>query len=182
MDIYFLSCMQLSNFSLSLNPTIQKMDNAPNILHPRFKEWEESHSHFIFFWKLSKTTLEFIIELMNLNYSFNISSKVTLKASIMVISSHFHHAAPLKIQPTLFKVFLRHLSYCHRQAWWNLKETSFNIVGILLLITSPILSTFKRFLGRIIRKSWCACTLKHFGHSSYIFRYITHLLMEERFP
>ena len=161
---------------------LYKMGNAPNILHPRFKEWEESHSHFIFFCKLSKTTLDFISELMNLNYSFNIPSKVTLKASIMVTSSHFHDGASLKILPTHFKVFFRDLFYCHRQALRNLKETSFNIVGILLLITFPILPTFTRFLGRIIRKFWGACTLKHFSHSCYIFRIITHLLMDKRFP
>ena len=57
-----------------------------------------------------------------------------------------------------------------------------NIGGLFLLITYSILATFKRFLARTFRKVWSTRTLKNFCHSSYIFRIITHLLMDKRLP
>ena len=55
------------------------MGNTPNILHPRCREQDESHPHYIFYCKLSKVILDCIIELIDINYSFNIPSKFSLK-------------------------------------------------------------------------------------------------------
>ena len=70
---------RLIYFSLLLSPAIQRMGNTPNILHTRCREQDESHPHFIFYCKLSKVILDYISELNNLNYSFNIPSKFGLK-------------------------------------------------------------------------------------------------------
>ena len=70
---------KLIHFSLLLNPAIQRMGNTPNILHPRRMEQVESHPHFIFCCQLSKVTLDYISELINLNYSFNLPFKLSLK-------------------------------------------------------------------------------------------------------
>ena len=80
LDIYIYSIWyKLIHFSLLLNPAIQRMGNTPNILHPRCREQDESHPHYIFYCKLSKVILDHISELINLNYSFNIPSKFSLK-------------------------------------------------------------------------------------------------------
>ena len=42
------------------------MGNGSNILCPRWKEREESHPPFYIHCKLSETTLDFLIELINL--------------------------------------------------------------------------------------------------------------------
>ena len=76
------------------------MGNPPNILCPTCKEREESHPHFIFYCKLSKTTPNFIGELTDLNYSFNIPFKISLRAIIMGTSSQFHYGVLLKTLPT----------------------------------------------------------------------------------
>ena len=70
---------KLINFSLLLNPAIQRMGNTHNILHPRRMEQDESHLHFIFYCKLSKVTLNYISELIKLNYSFNLPFKFSFK-------------------------------------------------------------------------------------------------------
>ena len=57
------------------------MGNAPKVLCPRCRGQEESQPHFIFYFKLSKVTLEFINELINLNYSFNIFFKINLRTT-----------------------------------------------------------------------------------------------------
>ena len=66
-------------FFLLLNPEIQRIGNTRNILHPRCMEQNESHLHFIFYCKLSKVTLDYIRELINLNYSFNLPFKFSVK-------------------------------------------------------------------------------------------------------
>ena len=108
---------KLIHFFLHSNPTIHRIGNAPNILCLRYKAREESHTHFMFYCKLSKTTPDFISELINLNYFFNVTFKISLKAIIMGASSQFYAGIELKILPTLLEVFLRHLSYCGRQAF-----------------------------------------------------------------
>ena len=70
---------KLTHFSLLLNPAIQGMGNTPNILDPRRMEQVESHPHFIFYCKLSKVSLDYISEMINLNYSFNLTFKFSLK-------------------------------------------------------------------------------------------------------
>ena len=77
------------------------MDNAPNILCPRSIEQEESQPYFIFHCKLSRTTLDFIRELINLIYTFNVPFKFILKTIIMGTSSQFHDGVQLNILPTL---------------------------------------------------------------------------------
>ena len=80
MDIYLLSGTNFPiHFSLSLKDAMHRMGNALNILRPKCKEQEESYTHFIFYCKLSKTTLKFMSELINLNYSFNTPFKISLK-------------------------------------------------------------------------------------------------------
>ena len=94
------------------------MGNAPNILNPRCKERKEYHPHFIFYCKLSKTTLDFVSELIHLNYSSNIPFKISLKAKAkMGGSSQFYDDIQLKILPTLLQLFLRHPSYHSKKAF-----------------------------------------------------------------
>ena len=57
------------------------MDTATKILCPRCREQEESQPHFISFCKLSKITLDFISKLINLNYSFYVLFKISLKTT-----------------------------------------------------------------------------------------------------
>ena len=73
------------HFSLHLNPPMNRMDSLPNILRPRCKKADESHPHFMFHCKLSKTTLDFISGLINLNYTFNMPFKVSPKAKSKAI-------------------------------------------------------------------------------------------------
>ena len=101
-DVYIFSISYklpyLLFFLLKSCDTWHRMDNAPNILCPRCKErvslpfyillqvvqnYSElykttNHAHFIFYCKLSKNTLDFMRELINLNYSFNIPFKINL--------------------------------------------------------------------------------------------------------
>ena len=72
---------KLIHFSLPLNPAIHRMGNIPTILCPRWKKQKESQPFFIFFCKLSKNTLDFINELINLKYAFNILLKLLSKPS-----------------------------------------------------------------------------------------------------
>ena len=58
------------------------MGFTPNILWSTCKE-QGSQPYFIFHCKFSKITLEFISELVNLQYAFNIPFKITLKTIIM---------------------------------------------------------------------------------------------------
>ena len=73
------------------------MGTATKILCLRCREQEQSQPHFISFCKLSKITLDFISELINLNYSFNIPFKISLKTvgellrnTMMVYSQKFY--------------------------------------------------------------------------------------------
>ena len=95
----------------SLPSAIHRMTNSPNILCSRCTEQDESHPHFIFHWKLSKTTLDFISGLINLDYTFNMPFKVRPKAKAIInggFISKFHDDVHSKILPTLLEEFLRH--------------------------------------------------------------------------
>ena len=59
------------------------MGNTPNILHARRMEQAESQLHLVSYCKLSKVTLDYISELFNLNYSFNLPAKFSLKTNKM---------------------------------------------------------------------------------------------------
>ena len=92
MDSYtFFILYKLIHFSLPLNHEIRSMGNTPNILCPRClrvnKEQKESQPYFVFYSKLSKITLDFISELINLKNAFNVPFKITLKTIIMGNSS-----------------------------------------------------------------------------------------------
>ena len=61
---------------------MHRMGNTPKILCPRCREQEESQPQLsISFYKLPKITVDFISELINLNYSFTIPLKISLKTS-----------------------------------------------------------------------------------------------------
>ena len=77
------------------------MGSAPNILCPRCKEQKESQPYFIFYCKPSRITLDFISELINLEYTFKVLFKVTLKTIIMVTTTPFHDGVKLNILATL---------------------------------------------------------------------------------
>ena len=66
----------------------------------RCKEQKESQTYFIFSSKLSKITLDFISELINLKYAFYIPFNLALK-TILETSSQFHDDVQNNILPTL---------------------------------------------------------------------------------
>ena len=87
-------------------------------------EQDESHPHFIFYCKLSKVTLDYISELININYSFNLSFKFSLKPSKWA-PSQFYDSIHLKILPTLLEVILMHLfKACHEDGYDKINELS----------------------------------------------------------
>ena len=90
------------HFPLPLNTAILTMCNSPNILCPTSREQNKSHLHFIFHWRLSKTTLDFLNGLINLHCTFKTPFKVSPKAKT-IINSDFRDGIP-----TLLEVFLRH--------------------------------------------------------------------------
>ena len=72
------------------------------------REQDESHPHFIFHFKLSKTTLDFISGLINLNYNFNMSFLASPKIKAIIswsFLSHIHKGVLSKILPTFRNVF-----------------------------------------------------------------------------
>ena len=113
------------------------MSNIQNLRCPRCKQQQESRLHFIFYFKLSKTTLDFISELINLNWSFNILFKVDFKTIIMWAPSQFHDGVQLKIFPTLLEVLLRYLSYCCRKGFHDDGYDKINEL-VILSFTSKI--------------------------------------------
>ena len=74
---------KLIRLSLPFNPEIHRMGNRPNILCPRCKEQKVSQLYFTFYFKLSKIILDFIVELINLKYAFNMPFKTAQKTMIM---------------------------------------------------------------------------------------------------
>ena len=93
--------------ALPLNPAIHRMGNEPNLLCLRFEKALFSilnpslNPFFLFYWKFSKITLDFISELVNLKYAFDIPIKITLKNMIMRTSSQFHDGVQLNILPSV---------------------------------------------------------------------------------
>ena len=115
------------------------MGNLPNTLCPRCKESDETHSHFIFQCKLSQTTLNFINELINRNYNFQFPFKICIKDILMGNSSHSHDDVKLEILPILIEVFLRHLSFCWRKAFY---EDGYNKIHELSNYKGNLISRF----------------------------------------
>ena len=109
---------KLIHLPLPLNPAIHRMGNSPFTLCPRCKESDETHPHFLFQCKLPQTTLNFINELINLNYTFQSPFKICIKDILMGTTFHLHDMK-LEILPALIEVFLRHLSFCRRKAFYE---------------------------------------------------------------
>ena len=83
----------------------------------RCKEQKESQSYFIFFSKLSKITLDFISELINLKYAFYVPFNLTLK-TILETSSQFHDDVQKNILPTLSLEILL-LNWAQKKPLWR---------------------------------------------------------------
>ena len=117
--IYFLFCIsKLIHLSLPLKPAIYRMDNASNILCPKCKEQKESQTYLIFYFKLSKITLDCSSQLINLKCAFNITFKITHKTIIMRTSSQFHDGVQLNILPTLSSEILL-LNWDQKKPLWR---------------------------------------------------------------
>ena len=112
------------------------MGNSFTTLCPKCKESDETHTHFLFKCKLSQTTLNFINEVINLNYTFQSPFEICIKYIFMGTSSHSHDGMKLEILPTLIEVFLRHLSFYRRKAfcedWYNKIHELSNYKGNLI--------------------------------------------------
>ena len=94
------------------------MGSSPTTLCPRCKETDQTHPH-LFQCKLSQITLNVINELINRNCTFQFPFKICIRDILMGNSSHSHNGVKLEILPTLIEVFLRHLSFCRRKAFYD---------------------------------------------------------------
>ena len=100
------------------------MCNTLNIVCPRCREQDESHPHFIFYCKLSKVTPDYISELINLNYSFNIPFRFSLKTIIMGSFSILWWCT-FKNSTKILEVILMHLfKACHEDGYDKINELS----------------------------------------------------------
>ena len=95
------------------------MGNNPNSLCPSCKEREESHPDFIFHCRLSQTTLDYINKLINLNYNFRTPFRISMKDILMATSPRTNDSVKLEILQTLTEVFLRHVNFCRRKAFYG---------------------------------------------------------------
>ena len=124
---------KLIHFSLPLSPAIHRMGNTPTNRCPRCKESEESHPHFIFHCKLSQTTLNFINRLINQNYKFQSPFQIGITDILMGLSYKTYEDVRLEILPILIEVFLRHLSFYRRKAFY---EDGYNTPTKLMNLTT----------------------------------------------
>ena len=115
------------------------MGNTPTTLCCRCKEREESHSHYIFHYKLSQNTLNFINEIINHSYDFQSPFKIGIKDILMGTSCHTHDGVKLEILLTLIEVFLRHLSFCQRKTFY---EDGYNKINELSNYKGNLISRF----------------------------------------
>ena len=138
---------KLLHFSLPLCPAIQQMGNTPTILCPRCRENEESHPHFIFHCQLLQTTLNFINRLINENYQFQTPYQISITDILMNLSYKTYEDVRLEILPTLIKVFLRHLSFCRRKAFY---EDGDNKINELDKYKGNLISRFKTLKDKAI--------------------------------
>ena len=150
-DGYVFSMRHKIIYLPPLKPAMHRMSNAPNILWPRCKERELSHSHFIFYCKIYKNILDFISELTNLNYPFNIPFKISLKAIRMGGSSELLDDVQLKILPIFLEVFLRHLSYWRRQAF---HDNAYAKIDYFFSFKYILVSQFNKFRNTATELDW----------------------------
>ena len=106
------------HFSLSLNPALHRMGTNPYSLCPRCKGREESHP-LSFLTVDCQITLDFINKLINLNHTFRTPFKISIKEISMLTSSHTHDGIKLEILQTLTAVFLRHVTFRRRKAFYG---------------------------------------------------------------
>ena len=112
------------------------MGNTPNILDLIRMEQVESHPYFIFYCKLSKVSPDYISELVNLNYSFNLPFKFSSKPSKWA-PSEFYDGVHLKIPLTLSVVILTYLfKACHEDGYDKINELSDFRYGLSLFPTN----------------------------------------------
>ena len=131
---------------IHLNLATHRMDNLQNIICLRCREKDESHLIFysiflfyIFYWKLFKTTPDFINGLINLNCTFNTSFKVIPKAKAIGelglhgdFISQFYDEIQLQVLPNLLDVFLRPFWKMDMTKWINFHVLN----GALLLVST----------------------------------------------
>ena len=117
MTISFLFGTNSSTFHL--NYALDSMVNNPNSPCPRCKEREESHPQFTVHCRLSQTTLDYINKLINLNYTFRTPFRISIKGILMATSSRTHDGIKLEILQILIEVFLRHVNFCRRKAFYG---------------------------------------------------------------
>ena len=130
MAIYFRYGTQRVHFSLPVSPPLHRMGNTPTTLCCRCKEREESHSHYIFHYKLSQNTLNFINEIINHSYDFQSPFKIGIKDILMGTSCHTHDGVKLEILLTLIEVFLG--------TFPSVKEKHFMKMDTIKLMNFPI--------------------------------------------
>ena len=117
------------------------MGKSPNILYARSRRQDES----IFYFKLSKTTLDFISGPINLNYTFNMSFKVSSKVKAIINGGfmfQFHDYVHSKILPMEYDchIFSKYLIFRIRNfEILGFSHLEFKILGI----SSKIPSTSK---------------------------------------
>ena len=107
-NLYWLVCKVfrwLYVFS-SLKYAIYRMGNSRNSQCPRCREADESHSHFVFHCKLSKTSMEgYIDEVINLNYTFKVTFKISFKIGLSPSKNSLYYLLywnPFKIMKNAF--------------------------------------------------------------------------------
>ena len=83
------------------------------------KEREESHPHFLFHWRLSQTILDLMNKLINLNYTFKTSFRTSIKDILMATFPDTHDGVKLEILQAIIEVFLRHINFCRRKAFYG---------------------------------------------------------------
>ena len=116
---------------------MQRMCNTLNILCHRCREQDESHLHFILYCKLTKVTPDCIIELINLNYSFNISFKFNLKTMTLGSFWILWWCTSLKNSTNILEVILIHLfKACH--------ENGYDKINVLSNFKCSLVSCFNK--------------------------------------
>ena len=116
--IVFSIWYKLIYFSLTLNHAIHRMGNTLNFLIPDVKNKKSFNSVLYFIASFPKLFWDFISELINLKYTFNIPFKVTLKTIIMGTSFQFHDGVQLNILPTLSSEILL-LNWAQKKLLWR---------------------------------------------------------------
>ena len=158
MDSYIFSIWyKLIHFSLPLNRAIHRMGNVANNLCLRCKEQEESQHYFIFFFlSFPKLLWDFISELINLKYAFNITFEITLKTIIMGTSFKLHDGVQLKKIFTLSSEILL-LKWCSVKKVFleisqnSLENTCVRVSFLIKLQTS-------RFRKKLLRAAHQRCS------------------------